>query len=112
MKTFNEWLEKRAEAWDPETQKYLDWRKQFTDKFHVGDYNSRNDRDRDNLFAGRIAWVLDELGGGEHQNIWKYIGGVNTAERNYYMLLTRLVERDHPEMLAQWKDDGYEAMGR
>jgi len=73
----------------------------------VGDYNPRNGRDRDNLFAGRITWVLDELGGGEQGKIWEYIGGVNTAERNYYKLLTHLVEKDHPEMLAQWRDDGY-----
>ncbi len=106
MKTFNEWLEKKAESWDPETQRYLDWRKQFTAKFPVGEYNPRNGMDRDNLFAGRISWVLDEFGGGEHGKIWDYIGGVNQSENNYYMLLEKLVEREFPEMLVQWKEDG------
>jgi hypothetical protein len=97
----------KNESWDAETQKYLDWHKQFTAKFPVGEYNRSNDRDRDSLFAGRITWVLDEIGGGEHEKIWQYISGVHSAEGNYYKLLTKLVERDHPEMLAQWMDDGY-----
>ena len=104
MKSFNEWLTGKNESWDwdPETKKYLDWHKEFVSKFPVGDYDPR--LDRDNLFVGRVTNVLDELG--ETDKIWKYVSRINSAERNYYMLLTRLVERDHPEMLAQWKENG------
>jgi hypothetical protein len=107
MKKFNEWLGEKNESWDfdPETRKYIDWSKRFTAEFPVGNYNPNSRRDRDSLFSGRITWVLDELG--ETDKLWQYISGVNAAESNYYKLLTRLVERNHPEMLAQWKDDGY-----
>lgn len=94
----------KNESWDAETQKYLDWHKQFTAKFPVGEYN-RSSNDRDNLFSGRVISVLDELG--EAEKIFQYISATNSAEGNYYRLLTRLVKEAHPEMLAQWMDDGY-----
>jgi hypothetical protein len=93
----------KNESWDAETQKYLDWHKQFTAKFPVGEYN-RSSSDRDSLFSGRMISVLDELG--EAEKILQYTSAVN-SEANYYRLLTRLVKEAHPEMLAQWMDDGY-----
>ena len=69
----------------------------FNDKY------ARRSITRDSLFAGRIISILDEIGGGEHEKIWQYISGVHSAEGNYYKLLTKLVERDHPEMLAMWR---------
>ncbi len=87
----------------PAEDKFYSWLNQFREKFPVGEYNRSNDSDRDSLFAGRIISVLDEIGGGEHEKIWQYISGVHSAEGNYYKLLTKLVERDHPEMLAMWR---------
>ena len=98
----------KNESWDPETQKYMDWHKQFTAKFPVGEYNGSRD-DRNSLFSGRMISVLDELG--EAEKILQYTSAVNSAEGNYYRLLTRLVEEAHPEMLAQWREDGYDVRG-
>jgi len=107
MKSFLEWA-KLAEA-DIGGQaygdkEYMDWLRDFESKFHTGDYKGGG-RDRDSLYAGRIAWVLDELGAGEHEKFWDYVGGVNAAEGNYYMLLDRLVKRNHPHMYEKWKSD-------
>lgn len=83
---------------------YMDWLRDFESKFHTGDYKG-DKMDRDSLYTGRVAWVLDELGGGEHNKFWDYVGGVNSAEKNYHMLLDRLVKRDYPHMYEMWKLD-------
>ena len=98
----------KNESLDPDTQKYMDWFKQFTAKFPVGEYN-RSSNDRDNLFSGRVIAVLDELG--EAEKIFQYTSAINSAEGNYYRLLTRLVKEAHPEMLTHWIEDGYDVGG-
>lgn len=81
------------------------WRREFTRKFLCGRYKETRE-DRNNLFTGRIAWVLDELGGQYADKFWDYVGGVNVSEENYYKLLDELVRKHHPEMLQQWIEDG------
>lgn len=107
MKSFIEWA-KLAESdvgSAPEgDREYLEWLRGFEAKFRTGDYG-RDARDRDSLYAGRITWVLDELGGGEQDKFWDYVGGVNVAQGNYYMLLDRLVKNAYPQMYDKWKLD-------
>lgn len=103
MKTFHEWA-KLAESDYGGDKEYLDWLRSFEAKFYTGEYR-RDAKDRNNLYAGRIAWVLDELGDGEQNRFWDYVGGVNSAEGNYYMLLDRLVKRAYPNMYEKWKLD-------
>lgn len=106
---FGEWMLRRETPKNESGSEtaYDLWRREFTKKFLCGQYKGNLvTMDRDNLFAGRITWVLDELGGEYTGKFWDYVGGVNVSEQNYYKLLDELVRRDHPEMLRQWIEDG------